>query len=109
MPFPDLEGGLSGLFKIPLVAQVDTLRLQRKGDGFAERNGLAFGLLGDFQFLRDVDRDGFYCIAVIALDLAIKLNAVPCGVGSNGFTRAGASLPHAPSGLSGFLKIPLIF
>ena len=58
MPFPDLEGGLSGLFKIPLLAQVDTLRLQRKGDGFAERNGLAFGLLGDFQLLRDVDRDG---------------------------------------------------
>ena len=73
MPFPDLEGGLSGLFKIPLVAQVDTLRLQRKGDGFAERNGLTFGLLGDFQFLRDVDRDG---VGGDAAAGAVRYNAV---------------------------------
>ena len=58
MPFPDLEGGLSGLFKIPLVAQVDAFRCQRKGDGFTERNGHSFRLLCDFQLLRDVDRDG---------------------------------------------------
>ena len=65
---------------------------------------------GDDQQPRKCDgrRVGFNGIARAVCNLAIELNAVPCGVGRAGFGGVRASAPCAPCGLSGFFVIPLV-
>ena len=57
---------------------------------------------------RDLRRARFDGIARAVGDNAVKLNAVPCGVGRDGFTGVRASVPLAERSLSGFLEVPLV-
>ena len=94
---PLAEGSLSGFLEVPLVAESYALRFERKCDGIAELDGLVCGLCGDFQILRNGDfyRVGLNRLARRILYNAVKLNAVPCGVGRDGFTGMGAVIPLA--------------
>ena len=51
----------------------------------------------------DLRRARFEGFARAVGDNAVKLNAVPCGVGRDGFTGVRASVPLAEGSLSGFL------
>ena len=107
---PGAESGLSLLFEIPLVSQPFAGRFEGDRHRLTEDDGLVRRLGGDG--CRRFDRDGHRLrldgIPRAVLHHAIKLYAVPCGIGRAGFRRLGVSVPGAESGLSLLFEIPLV-
>ena len=95
--FPDVPLALTLFHVIPLVFQSVALRRYRKFQRLAVGDCLALGLRSNFQrdFHLDGDGLGVDGIAVAVSDLAIELNAVPCGVRGGCLGAADSALPLA--------------